>query len=170
MAALRERGPGSSLDRVAELAGCPKASLARVFGSKEALFSLALRELGLRGLEALRAEAVRAGQGRQGALAAASLAPGMAMDSAFRGCPLNVAGAHLSSHPWAEPIVRAHKEAAVAFYRQLLLADMGGDEALTRARAICILSDGVHMAASAGMGHLCREAAVLALRALIEPL
>ena len=168
MAALRDIGPQASLERVAEIAGCSKASLARVFSSKEELFLMALGELDRLSMEALRAEAQRAGDGRAGALAAASLASNMAMDANFRGCPLTSAGAHLSSHPWAEPIVRAHKEAAVAFYFQLLLAEMGPEESLTRAHAICIVADGVHIIASAGLGPRCREAALFALRALIE--
>jgi AcrR family transcriptional regulator len=168
MRALEDWGPHASLDRVAEIAQCPKASLARVFSSKDELFALALREFDRQAIDALRAEAARAGNGLQGAMAAAAFSARMAMKPEYRGCPLNAAGAHLASYPWAVPVVRAHRLAALDFYAELLLDDFGARESRVRAQAICLISDGVRITASAGTGLDCIEAAMAAFRSLME--
>lgn len=168
MSALSDFGPHASLESVAALAGCPKASLARVFSSKEALFLLAFAELDRIAMEALRLASARQGGGRAGALAAARASAAMASRPAFKGCPLNAASASLALCPWAATAVAKHKTNVVAFYAQELAADLEPARALLCAQAIAVILDGAHINASGGFGAGCADAAAEAIRAVIE--
>lgn len=150
MRALSEYGPQATLDKVADLAGCPKASLARVFENKEALLLAALRELDARSLSAMREASTLAGSGRQGALAAATLGAQSAYETGSRGCPITAAGAHLGLCPWAEPAVIEHKRHVIDFFILELETEIPRDRATHCAQAIALLSDGIHINAAAG--------------------
>lgn len=164
--ALAEHGPRASLDKVAALAGCPKASLARVFDTKEALLDAALRALAEQALELLARSCELAGGGRAGAYAAAAAAARAANRPGFPGCPLGAAASSLAELPWAAPAVRDHKARVVAFYAAALLPEMG-DEALPMARAVALVCDGAALNAGAGLGPDFEAAALMALAALL---
>lgn len=167
MRALAEFGPHASLDRVAEIAGCPKASLARVFETKEALFIAALEELDRASIASMRELAREAGWGRRGALAAAEASAISASKPGSRGCPINSAGAQIALLPWAQAPVGRHKDNVIALYAEMLSTEICEGKAWVRARAIALIADGAHI--NAASGHCpCPEAALLALRSIID--
>lgn len=168
MSALCDFGPHASLERVAELAGCPKASLARVFESKEALFLQALLELDRLSMLDLRSTCEKAGGGRAGALAAAEASAAMARHPGFKGCPINAAAANLALCPWASAAVAQHKNNVILFYAGALEIEIGSERAFLCAQAIALIIDGAHINASGGFGPGCAQAASRAIRAVIQ--
>lgn len=166
MQALLEHGPSASLDSVASIAGCPKASLSRVFESKEALLLAALSALDALTIQQLREAATNAGGGRAGALAAASLFASMGPES--HACPFNAVSANLTEFTWAREAARKHRAGVVLFYAQTLEPDMGPEEAARRAIAIVLVSDGISLQAATGFDEGCAGVALSALRSVIE--
>lgn len=164
--ALAEHGPWTSLDKVAAFAGCPKASLARVFVSKEALLEAGLRVLALEAFARMKLSCQRAGGGRAGAFAAASACATRTNALNSHICPLNAASSSLADLPWAALAVREHKALVVAFYAQTLFAEMG-EAALPTARAILLVCDGATLNAGAGFDPDFEQAALRALQTLL---
>lgn len=168
MRALAEYGPQATLEKVADLAGCPKASLARVFENKETLLLAALRELDSQSLAAMRAASALAGSGRRGALAAASIGAESAYEAGSRGCPITAAGAHLGLCPWAEPAVIEHKRHVIEFFIVELETEIPSNRAAHCAQAIALLSDGIHINAAAGFRPGSLAESIETLRWIIE--
>jgi AcrR family transcriptional regulator len=168
MRALAEYGPQATLETVADLAGCPKASLSRVFATKEALLLAALREFDAIILASMRAASALAGRGRRGALAAASFRAQSAYDQGSRGCPITSAGAHLGLCPWAEPAVIEHKLHVINFFVIELETEIPRELAFHCAHAIALLSDGIHINAAAGHRPASLDESIATLRWIIE--
>ena len=165
--ALYDIGPQVSLDKISEMAGCPKASLVRVFESKEVLLTEAFSEINRSTILAMRHLAQQAGGGRLGMLALISHYSTQAKDPSFRGCPLNSA-ADPSMFPWATELVGQHKNQMINLYVEILTPDFGDQKSLEYARAIALLADGLLFYAAAGIGSLGADAAIMTLRALLN--
>jgi AcrR family transcriptional regulator len=168
IAALEAHGPKATLESVAELARCPKASLARVFGSKESLFEEAFEALGRSALTALRDQCLLGGGGRSGVWASCEAAASRAREPSFRGCPLAAAGASLGLCQWAFSVVERHRCAVIAFYALELEPELGRERALMGAQTLALSMDGLHLACAGGFGPRSADAALRALRASLD--
>jgi hypothetical protein len=91
----------------------------------------------------------------------------MASNPESKGCPINAAGAAIGTCPWAQKAVIEHKQAVLGFYVEILQDEIGPQRALLCAQAISLISDGVHINATAGFCFAGPEAALLALSSAI---
>lgn len=168
MQALANVGPHASLDCIAALARCPKASLARIFSTKEALLLLAFQEIDRLTLLALRQAAQSAGGGRAGALGAARAQISPAAEPGFKGCPMTAACAQIALCSWASGAIIEHKRRELSFYTEILEPDIGSARAAQCAQAIIFMVNGIHINALSGFAQADHGSGLEALRAMIE--